>query len=320
MDQRINILIRNKYFLKLNFFFVFSFLCIFFFFSLAFNSPSFASIDKLRIVASIAPLADFAKQVGGNKADVLLLLPPGASEHTFEPSPRMMQKISKAKVFIKIGAGLEFWADKIIIAANKDIIVVNCSEDIELIEINGHSHDHNKGLKQNGIHTADPHIWLDPVICMTIIKKIEAALSKADPANSSYYKKNSAAYMARLSALDREIADKVKTFRTKEYVTFHQAWNYFSRRYGLSVAGVIAESPGKEPSPKHISNILKELKRINVKVVFAEPQSSVQIAEAIAREAGGKVLILDPVGGQKGRETYIKLMRYNLAVLEKAMK
>ncbi|OGW32613.1 MAG: hypothetical protein A2X59_02150 [Nitrospirae bacterium GWC2_42_7] len=313
-------LIHNKCFLKLNFFLVFNFLCLFIFFFLVFNDLSCASSEKLRVVASIAPLADFAKQVGGDKADVLLLLPPGASGHTYEPSPRMMQKTSKAQVFIKIGAGLEFWADKLITAANRDVIVVNCSEGIELIEGNGHSHDHDKGFKLNNIHTADPHIWLDPVICITIVKKIEDSFSKADPVNSSYYKKNAAAYLTKLSALDREIEEKVKTFSIKEYVTFHQAWNYFSRRYGLRVAGVIEESPGKEPSPKHISKILKELKRINIKVVFAEPQSSAKIAEAIAREAGGKVLTLDPVGGQKDRETYIELMRYNLAVLEKAMK
>lgn len=313
-------LIHNKYFLKLNFFIVFRVFCVFFFFFLVFNDLSCASSEKLRVLASIAPLADFAKQVGGNKVDVLLLLPPGASEHTYEPSPRIMQNISRAKVFIKIGAGLEFWADKLITAANRDIIIVNCSEGIELLEGNGHSHDQDKDLRHSNLHTADPHIWLDPVICMTLIKKIENSFSKADPVNASYYKNNAAAYMVKLSALDREIAEKVKTFRIKEYVTFHQAWNYFSKRYGLRVAGVIEESPGKEPSPKHISKILKELKRINIKVIFAEPQFSAKIAEAIAREAGGQVLILDPLGGQKGRETYIELMRYNLAVIEKAMK
>lgn len=284
------------------------------------SNISCASEQKIKVVASIAPLADFARQVGGDKVDVILLLPPGASPHTYEPTPKIAQEISKAKIFIKIGAGLEFWADKLISAANRDIMIVTCSDGIELLKGNGHTHDHADNHKHSDIHNVDPHIWLDPVICMTIVKRIEDAFSKTDPVNSSYYKKKAAAYTASLSALDREISERVKTFRTKEYVTFHSAWNYFSRKYGLKVVGVIEESPGKEPGPKHIGKILREVKRMKTRVIFAEPQFSPKIAEAIAKEARGKVLILDPEGGQKGNETYIDLMRHNLSAMERAMK
>ena len=125
-----------------------------------------------------------------------------------------------------------------------------------------------------------------------------------------------------MDILHKEISDKVKTFKIKEYVTFHPAWNYFSKRYGLSVAGVIEESPGREPSPKHIARIIREVKRITSKVVFAEPQFNPAIAAVVAKEAGAKVLFLDPIGGSniKGRDTYLGLMRYNLSVIEGAMK
>jgi zinc transport system substrate-binding protein len=270
--------------------------------------------QKLRVVASIAPLADFARQVGREKVDVILLLPPGASPHTFEPSPKTVQEISKARIFIKIGAGLEFWADRLISATTKDIITVRGSEGVDLFTETDHDHGRDR------IKGVDPHIWLDPIICVNIIKKIQAAFSAADRMNSPYYEKNAASYIARLEALDKEISEKVRTFRTREYVTFHPAWNYFSKRYGLRVAGVIEESPGREPAPKHIGRILAEIRKMNARVVFAEPQFSPRIAEAIAREAGGKVLFLDPVGGQKNRETYIELMRYNISEMEKAMK
>lgn len=278
---------------------------------LALPAVAHGTVQKLRAVASIAPLADFARQVGGDKVEVTLLLPAGASPHTYEPTPKTVQEISKARIFIKIGAGLEFWADRLVAAATRDLTTVTCSEGIDLIK--GEDHDH-------AISNVDPHIWLDPVICMKIIKKIEDAFSKADPADSAYFKKNASAYINRLAALDREIADKVKTFRMKEYITFHSAWNYFSRRYGLKVAGVIEEGPGKEPTARHIGDILRLIRGLKTRVVFAEPQSSTRIAEAIAREAGGEVLILDDIGGQKGRETYMDLMRYNLSVMEKAMK
>ena len=265
----------------------------------------------MKVVASIAPLADFAREVGKGRVDVLLLLPPGASPHTYEPSPRTVRQISKAKIFIKIGAGLEFWANRLIAAAAPEITTVTCSDGIHLIR--GEEHDH-------ALSNANPHIWLDPVICMTIIKKIGAAFAAADPMNASFYRENAAAYISRLAALDREIAETVKTFRTKDYVTFHPAWDYFARRYGLKVAGVIEEAPGKEPTPRHVQKILDEVRKMKTRVIFAEPQFSPKIAHAIAEEAGAQVLMLDPVGGGRGRETYISLMKYNLIMMEKAMR
>jgi zinc transport system substrate-binding protein len=266
---------------------------------------------KLRVVASISPLADFARQVGKDKVDVLLLLPPGASPHTYEPVPKTVQEISKARIFIKIGAGLEFWADRLVAATAKGITTVTCSDGIQLLK--GDEHDH-------ALSNVNPHIWLDPVICMKIVDRIATVFSAADPANASFYRKNAAAYISRLAGLDREIAQTVSTFRTRDYVTFHPAWDYFARRYGLRVAGVIEEAPGKEPTPKHVQRILDAVRKMRTKVIFAEPQFSPKIADAIAQEAGAQVLMLDPIGGGKGRETYISLMKYNLAMMEKAMK
>jgi zinc transport system substrate-binding protein len=265
---------------------------------------------KIKVIASIAPLADFVKQVGGERVDVKLLLPPGASPHVYEPTPKSIKDVSDAEVFIKIGAGLEFWAEKIIKSSgNKKLIIVDSSSGISLIR---ESHSHGS--------FADPHIWLDPVIASSIVTKIEKALIEVDPQDAEFYEQNASLYKKKLLQLHKEISAKVKTFRIKEYVTFHPAWNYFSKRYGLRVAGVIEESPGKEPSVKHIANIIKEIKRIGSRVVFVEPQFNPKIAEAVAKESGAKVLYLDPIGGQKGRETYMDMMRYNISVMESAMK
>lgn len=286
--------------------------------AIIFVSPTLihASGAKLRVVASIAPLADFARQVGGDKVRVMLLLPPGASPHTFEPTPKMMLEIINTDIFIKIGAGLEFWADRFVTAAGRKIDIVEASKGIELIG----DHGSEKRGKHTGHGTADPHIWLDPISAVKIVEKISEAFSKTDPPNAAYYRLNSSAYINKLKDLDREIAQKTGNFRAREYVTFHPAWNYFSRRYDLKVAAVIEEGPGKEPTPKHLAKILSELRRIKARIVFAEPQFSSRIAEVIAREAGAKVLFLDPLGGQEGRETYIETMRHNVSVMEKAMR
>jgi zinc transport system substrate-binding protein len=279
-----------------------------------------ASAEKIRVVATISPLADFAKQVGGDKVEVTLLLPPGASPHTYEPTPKILREISQAEVFLKIGSGLEFWADRMLRAVSKDMEIVDSSAGVDLIRDISHTHDHSNDFDRHHGTDTDPHIWLDPTICVQIITKIEAAFSKADPSNAAYYRENAEAYKEKLRELDQEIFQRTKLFRTREYVTFHSAWNYFSRRYGLKVAAVIEESPGKEPSPRHVKKIIDILRSLDTRVIFAEPQFSPKIAETIAREAGAQVLFLDPEGGQKGRETYMELMRYNLSVMEKALK
>jgi len=278
--------------------------------------------ERMKVVVSIYPLGDITKQIGGERVDVKIMLPPGVSPHTFEPTPLEMMELHNARVFVKIGGGLEFWAEKMLNASSsKGLIVVDASSGLPLIrEI--HSHGLAETPKKSKAESADPHVWLDPVFAKAIADKITAALSKADPSGSAYYRGRSEKYKKDLDMLHNEISDKVKTFKIKEYVTFHPAWNYFSKRYGLRVAGVIEESPGREPSPKHIARIIREVKRINSKVVFAEPQFNPAIAEVIAKEAGAKVLSLDPIGGSniKGRDTYLGLMRYNLSVMEGAMK
>ena len=288
---------------------------------LSFAHASFA--EKIKVVASIYPLGDVTKQVGKDRVSVKVMLPPGASEHTFDPTPFDMMEIQNSKVFVKAGAGLEFWAEKMMKgSSNRKLIIVEATSGLPLIR-HVHSHaDAGVSEEKGPQESADPHVWLDPVLMKTIVDKIQEALSKADPGGETYYRENAGKYKKDLDALHSEIVNRVKDFKAKEYVTFHSAWSYFSKRYGLRVAGVIEESPGREPSPKHIVKIVSEIKRIKSKVVFAEPQFNPKIAEVIAKEAGAKVLFLDPIGGAnvKGRDTYIGLMRYNLSIMEEGMK
>lgn len=278
------------------------------------------SAEKLNVVVSIYPLKDMVQQVGGDRIHVDFMVPPGATPHTFEPKPSDMIRIQGARMFVIIGAGLEFWAEKAIKSAGgKGLKVLVLSEGLPLIYGAGSRDGH--GTHQ-GQKSADPHVWLDPLLTKEIVNRIAAALVELDSSHERYFRENAERFKREIDSLDAFIAGKVKTFRTKEYVTFHPAWNYFSRRYGLRVAGVIEESPGKEASPKHIARIVNEVKRAGTRVVFAEPQFSSKTAEVIAREAGAKVLLLDPIGGPglRGRDTYIGLMRYNLSMLEEAMK
>lgn len=277
--------------------------------------------EQIKVVVSIHPLYDITKQIGKDMVIVKTLLPPAASPHTFEPTPKQMMELHDAKVFIKIGAGLEFWADRIVKAvSNKNLTVLDLSKDMPLIH-STHGHEHAHG-HNNETQTADPHFWLDPLLAKKIVDKIANTLIKIDTKNKNFYTNNAEIYKKELDKLNEEILQRVNTFKVKEYVTFHAAWNYFSKRYGLKVIGVIEKAPGREPAPRDITQIIQGLKKSNIRVVFAEPQFNPKIAEAIAKEVNAKVLFLDPIGAvnMSDRDTYIKLMRYNLLQMENAMR
>lgn len=277
--------------------------------------------EQIKIVVSIHPLYDITKQIGKDKVNIKTLIPPAASPHTFEPTPKQMMELHDAKIFIKIGAGLEFWADRIVKAAsNKTLIVVDLSKNMPLIH-STHKHEHKYAHKHEE-QGADPHFWLDPVLTKKIVDKIAGTLIKIDARNKKFYIDNAENYKKELDKLNEEIIRKVGAFKTKEYVTFHSAWNYFSKRYGLRIIGVIEEAPGREIAPGDVAHIIKELKKSDIRVVFAEHQFNPKIAEAIAKEANAKVLFLDPLGSPDApdRDSYLKLMRYNVSQMERAMK
>jgi len=273
-------------------------------------SASGVLAQPIKVVASISPIGDMVREVGGDRVVVRVLLPPGASPHVFEPTTSTAKDISQARLFFGVGAGLDFWAEKLVRASNEHARTIVLSEGMKLVREEGkHGHGHE---------TANPHVWLDPLLAMEMIRKIEKTLQETDPQGTHTYRVRSAEYIAKLQALDAEIRETVSTFSIKSFVSFHPAWDYFALRYGLKSVGVIEESPGKEPSPQRLQAIVKAIRHYHIRAVFAEPQLNPKTAEVIAHEAGVKVIMLDPEGGLPGRETYLGLMRYNLARLKEA--
>jgi ABC-type Zn uptake system ZnuABC Zn-binding protein ZnuA len=262
---------------------------------------------KMLVLASIAPLGDFARQVGGDRVEVKVMVPPGASPHTYELKPSQLKDMSRARVLVLVGLGLEFWADKAISAANNpDLVVVKTSDGLEILQ------------GENG--KGNPHVWLDPINAIHMVELIRDAFVKADPAGKETYEANAKAYIERLKGLDDEIRNRVAGFSQKKFIAFHPAWVYFAKRYGLVQAAVVESIPGREPSPDDIARIVKVARETHARAIFAEPQFSPKAAKVIAEESGAQVVFLDPLGGVPGRETYIDLMKYNLAQMEKGLK
>ncbi|MHC9543968.1 MAG: metal ABC transporter substrate-binding protein [Vulcanimicrobiota bacterium] len=271
---------------------------------------------SVNVVVSILPLADLVKHVGGEYVTVETIVPLNTSPHVFEPSPRELKLVSKADLMVINGLGLEFWKDKMVEAsANPQLRILDLSQGVECI-MGDEEHDaghHNKD------HYGNPHIWLSPRIVSSQVDSIRRALTEIDKAHAGIYEKNASLYRLELEALDKEIRDKVKKFKEKRFVSHHAAWVYFARDYGLEQVGAIETTPGKEPTPVEIQNLLSLLKRINAKAVFTEPQFSPKAAEVIAEECGIKVLTLNYMGIPP-EYNYIDMMRYNIKEMEKALK
>jgi zinc transport system substrate-binding protein len=242
-------------------------------------------LDRIGVVVTILPQAEFVEKIGGEKVQVAVMVPPGASPHTYEPTPSQLQAVSTAKVYAKVGSGVEFelaWMDKII-DANKDILVVDCSQGIELIHMGGN--EEGKGY--------DPHIWLSPKNAEIMVETIYKGLIQVDPSNQEYYEQNKNAYRKELETLDETISQALSEISTKKIMVLHPAWGYFCREYGLEQIPIEAE--GKEPTPQGIIYLIEQAREYNIRIIFASPQFSTESADVIAREIGGTVVLLDPL-------------------------
>lgn len=283
-----------------------------------------AQEGRIPVTASIVPLADFCRQIGGELVDVQVLVPPGASPHTFEPPPSVVARASRARLFLFIGEGLEPWAARLAKSLKKGSVALEAARGLPLIRgipaRESRESEHPADKHAHSHQGANPHVWLDPLLAKEICRKIATALIQLDPANKILYEENLRNYLDKLKALHEEILQRVSGFRIRKYVCFHPAYVYFSRRYGLEEAGVIELSPGREPSPRHLRNLVEQIREQGIQVVFAEPQLNPRVAEVIAREAGVRVAMLDPLGGRAPYGSdYLALMRYNLEVMAESM-
>lgn len=284
--------------------------------------------QKLTVAVTIYPLADIVGNLGGEAVSVICLLPPGASPHTYEPSVEQVIDAAGASLFVCIGGGLDDWVLKLAGAAQSTPEILELMEAIILPESGedmtaGHG-GASPGRDEPG-HSGgpvDPHIWLDPLLVRDRLCPVLAGtLAALDPTHEQLYRANLADYQAALTALNREVKTSLAGLAQRGYISMHGAWQYFARRYGLQEAAAITDFPGQEPSATWMAQLVDLCRAHGVRVVFAEPQLSPLVAEAIAGEIEGKVALLDPLGGAglPQRETYLDLMRYNTNVFKEAL-
>jgi len=262
---------------------------------------------KVNVVATTVPLGHFTEMVGGDRVTVAVLVPPGTNLHTFEPSPSKLVEVEDADLYVKNGAGLEIWMERII-QANEDMLVVDSSSGVDLIETtDSDDHGHGANLGAHDAHenilTADPHIWLSPKNGMIIVENICEGLMVVDSDNADIYQKNRDDYLDKLAELDRELNSTFSQTEKKEFIVLHPSWSYFARDYDL-VQVPILESE-KEPGPRYLAEIVEIAREKKITTIFVDPNFNPKSAEIIAREIDGKVVPLDPLA-----ENYIENMRH----------
>ena len=272
----------------------------------------------LPVITSTTVLANLVVQVGGERVQVRSLAPAGTDPHTYQPTPESMRLLSRARLVFFNGAGLEEWWTKAVNAiASKDTLVVELSKGLATLKNPGDSHGHGG--------EADPHVWLDPTKAVVYIERIRDALSQADAANAGYYGERARAYQGELDALDRWIQAEVAKVPPgrRKIVTFHNAFQYFAVRYGFAVKGFIVVSPGKEPSARGMAELVALIRREQIPAVFAEADFNPKMLEALAREAGVKVvtnLYDGSLTSGPPAESYLALMRHDVIQIVSALK
>lgn len=293
---------------------------------------------EFRVTASFSILADLVRQVGGARVRVVSVAGPDADVHAFSPRPSDIESITRARLLVRNGLGFDPWFDRLVRAAGTTAPVVTASERIVPLMAEPHHHHagdhHGHGHQEGGrrrhhsvepARAADPHAWQDVRNARVYVENIMSGLVAADPTASEDYRRNWAAYDARLASLDADIRSSIARIpqARRVVVTAHRAFEYFGAAYGvrfLAPQGVVGHA---EPSAAEVANLIRFIRAERVSAVFLENVRNPALLQRIAAESGARIggrLYSDSLSGPDGpAPTYEAMMRHNLGLLVSGM-
>ncbi|MDY7034052.1 MAG: zinc ABC transporter substrate-binding protein [Thermodesulfobacteriota bacterium] len=257
--------------------------------------------EPVSVFVSIVPQKYFVESIGGNLVEVSVMVKPGVNPATYEPKPKQMVSLSKARIYFAVGVPFEkSWLERIA-STNTDMLVVNTGVGIKKRSMRAHNHyngksRHCKEEKKYGIHQEikDPHIWLSPPLVILQARNILQTLVKIDPNHSTVYQSNYRKFIDEIVQLDVELMTLFGEIKQGiEFMVFHPAWGYFAQTYGIKQVPV--EIEGKEPKPAELKNLIQYAKAKKIKVVFVQPQFSTQSAQTIAGAIQGHIVVANPL-------------------------
>lgn len=276
-----------------------------------------------KVVTTLYPLEYFTGRIGGNSVEVENLMSPGVEAHDFEPTPGDIRKLDTADIIIYNGAGLEPWMDRALSSiGGGDRIIVEASQG--LADIAGGPHDEDEHEEERDEDLLNPHVWLDPLNAVEMVKLVRDGLSQVNPEEADAYSSNAEAVIAELQQLHQRWQEGLASCRFHQFITNHEAFNYLARRYGLEQVAISGVSPEAEPSPGELARLTDRIEELGVRYIMSEPIVYSGLAKTLAKEVGAELLTLHPLATltrdelDRG-ETYMSVMEANLANLHTAL-
>lgn len=274
------------------------------------SAPEESAVVAVRYVTTIHPLFAIVQEVVGTRGEVVRLVPPGASPHTFALKPSDARSAQRALALFYVDDTLDGWAVNVDSGAHVAVFPM-LPDDFKRSAM--HDSDHG------GTTDANPHFWGNPMAVAAVVPALTAKLAQYDPAGKAIYEENAARFLDRLEALDAELRQELSEVKDGGLILFHPSWEYFLHRYAIPIAGVIEASPGKGATPRHLKTLIEKASAQDVRAILTETQLPRAPAEALAEGAGLRLYEIDPLGGAPGRATYVELLRYNGRIVKEAL-
>ena len=257
---------------------------------------------KVRIVASINDLASIAAAVGGDQVEVAAIARANSDPHRVEVLPSYMVRVSRARVYLKVGLGLDRWADPIIDGShNSKLLVVDCSKDIAVLEKPTGKVDASMG----DVHPdGNPHYWLDPRNGAIVARTVAAALASVDPSNASAYAARAEEVVKRCEAAFTQGSKSIGGLANHDVVTYHRSWSYFAAAFDLHVVATIEPIPGIPPTARHLNDLMAVIRERKVRAALEEPYFSEDAGELLVRETGIRIVRIPAMCGDISAASY----------------
>lgn len=281
------------------------------------KQPTTSATDKVQVVATLFPMYDWVKQVGGDNVEVHLLLTGGAGAHDVSLTPQAAIQLQRADVLVMNGAGLETYLDvDELQTQNPNLMIVKMeSAGIDPVELD------EEEKEEHPLSQFNPHIWLSPKQAVRQVELIQQTLISVDPEQADAYGEQGQAYLVQMNALHQEYVSTTADFSKRSFIAFHDAMPYVAQDYGLEQVAVVEEFPGTSPSPQDILDLHELILETGVNVIFTEPQFSPQVAKTLASDTGATLAEFDTLEtADPDLDTYIEKMRSNLNNMESVLK
>ena len=280
--------------------------------------PQALAADPPRVVASIKPLHSLAAALTEGVSEPVRLLPDGASPHAYSLRPSDMRALAEADIVVWIGPQLEAFLERPLAATHEQariirVIALPALTTHPLQDLHAH-HDHDGHAHghaaQDEANAVDAHVWLDPRNALAVVDALEQALIEQDAERATTYRENAERLRTRLRALDLALAERMKGLGEARYVVFHDAYQYFERRYGLSHAAALTLDPARTPGARRVAEVRAIIRDTGARCVFAEPQFRPALVDTLIADTDARHATLDPIGSDipAGPDAYPQLL------------